>query len=83
MEGFNVPLGISHLQFCLVVIIKAGTMHFNQLTIKSRDDSTSLELYLLITPADILTSEATVGINVRLLFKCFRVFGEKDGAEGE
>lgn len=37
-------------------------MHVNQLIIKSRNDSKSLELYLLITPGDILISDVTVGI---------------------
>lgn len=60
VKDFNVKLGISHLHLCLVVIIKDGTkllfMHFNQVIIKSRNDSKSLELYLLITPGDILIS---------------------------
>lgn len=66
VKDFNVPLGISHLHLCLVVIIKDGTkllfMHFNQLIIKSRNDSKSLELYLLLTPGDILISDAAVGV---------------------
>lgn len=57
VKDFNVPLGIAHLHLCLVVIIKDGTkllsMHFNQLIIKTRNDSKSLERYLLITLGDI------------------------------
>lgn len=70
VKDFNVKLGISHLHLCLVVIIKHGTkllfMRFNQLIIKRRYYSKSLELYLLITPGDILISVGILSSYFRL-----------------